>query len=179
MTADIALPLVAVFISVALGVGSLASMALGRTSAVRRRLQPSIGTAPTPQGTKTGLFDQLSSFLRPGRSKTRTLSKTPQGASSKVSRLQRRMELAGWTDPEAAGYYALAETVVPIIAGLVPLALMGTDGWLLAIIAAVLGYLVPDLLLTARENVERPLAAARLLHDHGNEIGVGGDWIER
>ena len=148
MTADLALPLAAVFISVALGVGSLASMALGRTSPARRRLQPTVGTAPSPQGTKSGLFDQLSSFLRPGRSKTRTLSKTPQGASSKVSRLQRRMELAGWTDPEAAGYYALAEMVVPIICGLLPLALMGTEGWLLAIVAAVLGYLVPDVVLT-------------------------------
>ena len=76
------------------------------------------------------------------------MSKTPEGTSSKVSRLQRRMELAGWTDPEAAGYYALAETVMPIICGLLPLALMGTRGWLLAIVAAVLGYLIPDLVLT-------------------------------
>jgi len=148
MTADIALPLAAVFISVALGVGSLASMALGRTSAVRRRLQPTVGNTPSAQGTTSGLFDQLSPFLRLGKSKPRNLSKTPQGASSKVSRLQRRMELAGWTDPEAAGYYALAEMAVPIIFGLLPLALMGTEGWLLAIVAAVLGYLVPDVVLT-------------------------------
>ncbi len=148
MTADIALPLAAVFVSVALAVGSLASMALGRTSPARRRLQPTVGTTPSAPGTKSGLFDQFWLVLRPRKNKARTLSKTPQGTSTKVSRLQRRMELAGWTDPEAAGYYALAETVVPIIAGLVPLALMGTEGWLLAIIAAVLGYLVPDLLLT-------------------------------
>ncbi len=53
------------------------------------------------------------------------------GASTKVSRLQRRMELAGWTDPDAAGYYALAEMVLPIICGLLPLALMGTE-WVAA-----------------------------------------------
>ena len=58
------------------------------------------------------------------------------------------MELAGWTDPEAAGYYALAEMVMPIVCGLLPLALMGTAGWLLAIVATVLGYLIPDIVLT-------------------------------
>jgi tight adherence protein C len=144
MSTDLALPLAAVFISVALAVGSLASMALARTSPARRRLQPEVGTTPS----RSGLFDQLFAFLRPATNKARALSKTPEGASTKVSRLQRRMELAGWTDPEAAGYYALAETIVPIVCGLLPLALMGTQGWLLSIVAAVLGYLVPDVVLT-------------------------------
>jgi tight adherence protein C len=146
MSMDIALPLAGIFISVALGIGSLASMALARTSPARRRLQPAVGTTPS----RVGLLDQLSSFFRPakGQGHSRQLSKTPQGTSTKVSRLHRRLELAGWTDPEAAGYYALAEMVTPIIFGLLPLALMGTQGWLLAIIAAVLGYLVPDVVLT-------------------------------
>jgi tight adherence protein C len=147
MTADIAIPLAGIFISVALAVGSLASMALARTSPVRRRLQPTIGgTSAEPP--KTGAFDQLLSFFRPAKDKTRQLAKAPQGQSTKVSRLQRRLEMAGWTDPEAAGYYALAEMVSPIVFGLLPLALMGTEGWLLAIICAVLGYLVPDVVLT-------------------------------
>jgi tight adherence protein C len=146
MSTDIALPLAAVFISVALAVGSLASMALARTSPARRRLQPMVGAGSAPP--KAGLFDQLFGFVRPARNKARQLSKMPEGASTKVSRLQRRMELAGWTDAEAAGYYALAEMVVPIIFGLLPLAVLGTEGWLLAIIAAVLGYLAPDVVLT-------------------------------
>jgi tight adherence protein C len=146
MSTDLALPLAAVFISVALAVGSLASMALARTSPVRRRLQPTVGSGPA--SSKVGLFDQLFGALRPAKNRARQLSKTPEGTSSKVSRLQRRMELAGWTDPEAAGYYALAETVLPIVCGLLPLALMGTGGWVLALVAAVLGYLIPDVVLT-------------------------------
>ena len=146
MSTDLALPLAAVFISVALAVGSLASMALAGTSPVRRRLQPTVGSGPA--SAKVGLFNQLFGSLRPAKNRARQLSKTPEGTSSKVSRLQRRMELAGWTGPEAAGYYALAETVMPIVCGLLPLALMGTQGWLLAIVAAVLGYLIPDLVLT-------------------------------
>jgi tight adherence protein C len=143
MSLDLALPLAAVFISVALGVGSLASLALARTSHARRRLQPNVGaisSRPSP-------FDQLFGFFKPARKQTQ-LSKTPGGHLTKESRQQRRMELAGWTDPEAAGYFALAEMVVPVICGLLPLAVMGTEGWLLAIIAAVLGYLVPDVVLT-------------------------------
>ena len=147
MSADLALPLAAIFISVALAVGSLASMALARTSPARRRLQPTIGGAPEVPS-KTGVVDHFLSLFRPARSKTRTLSKTPQGASTKVSRLQRRMELAGWTGPEAAGYYALAEMVSPVVCGLLPLAVMGSEGWLLAIICVVLGYLIPDVVLT-------------------------------
>jgi tight adherence protein C len=145
MSTDLALPLAAVFISVALAVGSLASMALARTSPVRRRLQPTVASGSAPSN--AGLLGQLFGSLR-ARNKARQLSKTPEGASSKVSRLQRRMELAGWTDPEAAGYYALAETVLPIVCGLLPLALMGSEGWLLAVVAAVLGYLIPDIVLT-------------------------------
>ena len=143
MGMDLALPLAAVFISVALAVGSLASMALARTSPTRRRLQPTVGTAPS----KPGPLRSDLTLLRPVPDRAQ-LAKTPHGSSTKVSRLQRRMELAGWTDPEAAGYYALAETVVPIVCGLLPLALMGAEGWLLAIITAVLGYLVPDIVLT-------------------------------
>jgi tight adherence protein C len=147
MSADLALPLAGIFISVALAVGSLASMALARTSPVRRRLQPTIGGVPN-EPPKSGLLDQLFAFFRPAKDKTRQLSKTPQGASSKVSRQQRRMELAGWTDPETAGYFALAEMICPIVCGLLPLAFMGTQGWLLGIICAVLGYLIPDVVLT-------------------------------
>jgi tight adherence protein C len=131
------------FISVALAVGSLASMALARTAPARRRLQPAVSTTA-----RTRLLDRLFGVLRPARDKARQLAKTPQGSSTKASRVQRRMELAGWTGPDAAGYFALAETLMPIIFGLVPLALMGIEGWLLAIIAAVLGYLVPDITLT-------------------------------
>jgi tight adherence protein C len=57
------------------------------------------------------------------------------------------MEMAGWTDPDAASYYSLAETVLPIICGLLPLAVMGTQGWALALVCGALGYLLPGLAL--------------------------------
>src|SRR5688572_18044055 len=105
MSIDFVIPVIAVFISVALGAGSLASLALARTAPGRRRLQPAADAARS-----TGFMDQVMALVRGRRDQTKQLSKS---GSTKVARLQRRMESAGWTDPEAANYYALAEVAVP------------------------------------------------------------------
>jgi tight adherence protein C len=143
MNLELALPLAGVFLSVALAAGALTSMALARTSPVRRRLQPATGDTA-----QVGLFDQLLSFFRPPKNPIRNLAKNPRGVSTKIGRLQRRLEAAGWRDPEAANYFALAEIASPILCGLLPLALLGLEGWLLALVMAVVGYLLPDLVLT-------------------------------
>jgi tight adherence protein C len=140
MTLDLMLPLFAVFVSVALGTGALASMALARSSPGRRRLTPAADAARP-----TGLVDQVLTLVRMRRSATHQLSKAPK--SSKVSRLQRRMESAGWTDPESANFFALAEIAVPVVCALTPLALAGAEGWMAAIVAGGVGYVIPDLAL--------------------------------
>ncbi len=142
MNADVTLPLVGIFISVALAVGALTSMALARTAPAQRRLQ-----AAGPGADRPGLMDQLIAFFRPAKQSTRQLAKNPRGASTKMTRLQRRMESAGWRDPEAAGYFALAEIASPVICALMPLALLGVQGWVLSLVAGVIGYLIPDLVL--------------------------------
>jgi tight adherence protein C len=143
MNLELALPLAGIFISVALAAGSVTSIVLARTSPVRRRLQPATGDGPRP-----GMFDQLSSFFRPAKNPVRHLAKNSGGASTKIGRLQRRLEAAGWRDPDAANYYALAEMASPVLLGLLPIAVLGLDAWLLAIVTAVVGYLLPDLMLT-------------------------------
>jgi tight adherence protein C len=143
MNLELALPLAGIFLSVALAAGTVTSMMLARTSPVRRRLQPTTGDTPPP-----GLFDQLSAFFRPPTNPVRHLAKNPRGVSTKIGRLQRRLEAAGWRDPDAANYFALAELASPILLGVLPLALLGFDGWLLALVMAVVGYLLPDLVLT-------------------------------
>ena len=140
MTFDIAVPIVAVFLSVALAAGSLASLTLARTAPGRRRLQP-VADAARP----TGLMSQLATLVRGRRDHVKQLSKT---GSTKQARLQRRLASAGWTDPEAVSYYALAELAVPAISALIPIALMGTRGWVAALVTGGLGYLVPDLALS-------------------------------
>jgi tight adherence protein C len=140
MTPELSLPLLAVFISVALGVGSLASMALARTAPARRRLQPAADAARP-----TGLWNQLTALVRARRSAGQLAKAT---GSSKASRLQRRMAAAGWSDPDAANYFALAEFAVPGMAALLPLALFGPQAWLTALVSGGVGYVIPDLILT-------------------------------
>jgi tight adherence protein C len=144
MNLELAL-LTVVFVSVAVAAGSLASLTLARTAPARRRLQPAAMSATAPDA---GFLDQILAFVRPPKNPANQLSRTPQGASTKMTRLQRRMEAAGWRDPEAAGFFALAEIAVPFLFGLAPLALLGTEGWILAVVCAVVGYLIPDLVLT-------------------------------
>jgi tight adherence protein C len=139
MTMDLLLPAIAVFVSVALGAGSLASLTLARTAPGRRRLQPT-SEAARP----TGPIAQAVALVRGRRNPTKQLAK----GSTKQARLQRRMESAGWTDPEAASYFALAELAVPMILALIPIALLGTRGWMAALVAGGVGYLIPDLVLT-------------------------------
>jgi tight adherence protein C len=143
MNMHLALPIALVFVSVALATGSLASYLLARSTSVRRRLQPATAQTTTPS---EGLFDQLLGFVRPKKQPDR-LAKAPQGASSKVTRLQRRLEMAGWRDPEAAALYGLAELASPLLCGAAPLVVLGRQGLLLAVVCAVLGYLLPDLFL--------------------------------
>jgi tight adherence protein C len=142
MTLDLMLPLVGVFISVAFAAGAVASMALAGTAPARRRMFPATHTAqPT-------ILSRIGALLRPPSNPVRQLSKASRDVLSKDSRLRSRLDAAGWREPETASYYALAEIASPLLCGMVPLALFGFEGWLLAIVAAGLGYLVPDLVLT-------------------------------
>ena len=123
MSADLALPLAAIFISVALGrrlagVDGRSARTLAGTAAAAAERRPA------DRAGQTGLVRSALRLLEPAKSQTRAVEDA-EGTSTKVSRQQRRMELAGWTDPEAAGYFALAEMVVPIICRL---AAAGSDG---------------------------------------------------
>jgi tight adherence protein C len=143
MNLQLVLPLAGIFLSVALAAGAVTSMILARTSPARRRLHPFAGGEPRP-----ALFDQLTSFFRPATGAVRQLAKNPEGTSTKITRLQRRLESAGWRDPDAANYFALAEMASPVVFGLLPLVVLGRDVWVLALVMAVAGYMIPDFVLT-------------------------------
>ncbi len=71
------------------------------------------------------------------------------------------MQLAGWTDADSASYYALAEMAVPVILGLIPIALFGMSAWIGALCLAGVGYVIPDLVLS------------RAIHRHQKAIQNG------
>jgi tight adherence protein C len=142
MTPELAIPLVLTFIAVALASGSLTSLLLARTAPERRRL-----IARTPEEPKARFLARTLGALKPPKASTSHLAKRASSQSAKISRLERRLAAAGWKDPDAAMYYSAATIGLPILFGVIPLLLGGLEAWVLALVAAVVGYLLPDLFL--------------------------------
>ena len=141
MNPNLLLPIALTFIAVALASGSVTSMLLARTAPERRRLTPVQTDKP-----RTSLMSRIIAALRPPVT-TAQLAKRPGNQSMKMSRLERRLEAAGWRDPEAASYYTAATIGLPILFAFTALVFAGFQAWLLVVMVAVIGYLLPDLLL--------------------------------
>jgi tight adherence protein C len=127
-----------VFIGVAVLSGLVASLVLSRTSTERRRLREMAAAGAGAVG-----LGHL------------TLADTPDAMTKKVStfvpkspkemgRLAKRMTRAGYRNPRAAIYFAVAEVVMPIALALLTLAYFGvTRGGIFALLAAGIGYALP------------------------------------
>jgi tight adherence protein C len=72
-----------------------------------------------------------------------------------MSRLRRQLASAGIFDFRAAVFYSLAEIALPIVLAGVVFLLLGTDGWVLMLVAAVIGYLAPGLWLQRRISLRK------------------------
>jgi tight adherence protein C len=138
------LTLVAVFLSVALMVGIVASRAMAWNAPERRRLRALAGAQPAGSGllVQSQLTESASS---PTAARISTvIPKSPK----ELSRLRRRLGRAGYRSMSAAIWYSLAELGTPLVfGGLAFVALSGPARWLFAALAALVGYLVPGLVL--------------------------------
>jgi tight adherence protein C len=140
MPLDLIVTLAAVFISIALVSGSVASLVLSRTAPEIKRLRK----VTKAEGTQTWLRSSGASALARGRSKLRKAGKDGP-------RLQRRLALAGWDDPHVAWLYSAGQPILSVLFGLVPVVILGVrDGWILALLTAIIGYILPDLMLSRR-----------------------------
>ena len=135
--------LAAVFISVALFVGTLTYVTLERSSIVRRRLralQQTPGTVADPENSAL----QNAALSAPIVKRVTTfIPKSPK----QMSKLQRRLALAGLHKPKHIALYVLAELLTPVIAFAAVFVAFGTSRLIFAILAGVLGYLLPGLVV--------------------------------
>ncbi len=140
---ELVFSLVGVFFAVAMLVGLATSVALSPAGADRRRLRELAGS---PQGEAVEL--EADATLDPAlRRLSATLPKSPKG----LSRLRRQLMAAGWYDLSAAVYFSTAKLVLPVALAVAVVMTLGvTDGWLLALVALPIGYLLPDLYLARR-----------------------------
>lgn len=145
MTPNLWLLLGGLFVSIALLSGLGASAALFRWSPERRRVRelatagfsPSVG--PVEQIRLTERLDPRLERL------ARAVPKSPK----EMTRLRRRLTAAGIHSFGAAVFYALAELTLPLLFAAGPLMfLRGSTSWMFAILAGLVGYMVPGLVLS-------------------------------
>lgn len=145
---DLIVTLGAVFTSVALLTGALASMVLLNQAPARKRLRQI--SAPSPsRPSKVQLSDV------PGPSVQR-LAQVTGRSTRDISRLQQRLAAAGYDEAGAVGLYWAAQLILPLVFATVPLFILGLNrGWIAALTAAVLGVLIPDVVLTKKTTRHR------------------------
>jgi len=142
MPIELILSVVGVFACVALVTGLTATAMFERATPERKRLRV-LGTAGnTPLVLEpTRLAEIPNPFLQ-------KLSMAMPRSPKNMNRLRRRLVRAGYYDLRPAILFGAAELVSPVIFGFVTVSLLGwADGWILALIAAVFGYLLPGLWL--------------------------------
>jgi tight adherence protein C len=142
----LAITLIAVFASVALIAGSLTYVGLERSSPTRRRLKELLQPAAKGGGRDnvTQLYEAAGPFLK----KVSTLiPKSPK----EMSKLQRRMAVAGIHKQSHAVFYALSEIVGGVLGVLIPILIFGVErGQLYAVLGGFVGYFLPSFVLDRR-----------------------------
>jgi tight adherence protein C len=135
-----------VFISVALLTGLATSAVLTRTAPERRRLRQVAASGASGAGGTVALEEvRLTEVVDPRlQSVARALPKSPK----EMTRLRRRLATAGIHSFWAALVYSGAELILPILFGSLPLMFMiGALAWVFAAILAMVGYMIPGLVL--------------------------------
>jgi tight adherence protein C len=139
------LSLMGTFAAVALLSGAVAYTVLERQAPGRKRLHEvvagrRVAAAPPPPASLT-LTD------RPNRIVERIASFVPK-SPVEMSKLRRRLVRAGYHSLTAAVVFSIAEFALPVVLGLPPLLLVRPPlGLLYGAVAAVLGFLLPGVLL--------------------------------
>jgi tight adherence protein C len=141
MPLDLLVTLVAAFLFVALIAGYGMSAFFSALSPERRRLRQLAVAGPAGViDTQVTLVDTVDPRLKriPG------VPKSPK----ELGRLRRRLARAGYTSMTAVLVYTTATIVMPILLALAAVSLIGVNkGWILALVGAAIGYLLPGLVL--------------------------------
>jgi len=145
MAPNLLLPITLLFISIAILTGIGASALLSRSAPERRRLREVAfagGATETHGGQPIGLLERPDPRLE---RIAKALPKSPK----EMSRLRRRLALAGVSGFGAAVTYAVAELALPLIFGFTAFAVMsGPARWIGTAFAVMVGWMLPGLVLS-------------------------------
>jgi tight adherence protein C len=139
---DLIVTLVAAFLFVALVAGYGASAVFSATSPERRRLRQM--TAGGPSG---GITDSPVTLVDTVDPRLKRIPGLPK-SQKEMGRLRRRLARAGYTSVTAMVVYAVATIATPVLLAVATVSLLGfSKGFILGLIGAAIGYLLPGLVL--------------------------------
>lgn len=140
----LALSLAAVFVCVALASGLAVSRVLSFSTTGRQRLKDMTAVVSSDLLREETLVEVPNPALH---RLSRALPKSPK----EMGRLRRRLAAAGYYDLTAAIYFSAVRFAAPVVAaGLAVLFFGLSDGWMVTVCGATLGYLLPDLWLNRK-----------------------------
>jgi tight adherence protein C len=172
---DLTLALVAVFGTVALVTGWLASFVLARASPTRRRLDATVAASPA-----VGMLLQEVSLTQAGGGITARAATYIPKSPKEMTRLQRRLALAGYHGTTAVVTYAAAEVLLAAVVLGAAILLFGWRGLFPGAALAFAGYMIPGFVIARRiakrkRQIEDGLADALDLLIVCLEAGLGID----
>jgi tight adherence protein C len=138
MSPQIAILLVAVFISIALAIGVAASLVFRWSTPEHRELRKL-----TSQRNLDGVFTntELTEVAAPWVKRFQQVApKSPK----EMTKLRRRLMTAGYRSLTAAALYGASEVILPIVFAGAMVLLFGLSKWYLALFGAAVGYTVPS-----------------------------------
>src|SRR5215831_6754325 len=144
MTPTLWLSLGGLFLSIAILTGMTIQLVLTSRSTTRRRLRELAATG----GLTSGLIVEQLRLTEKVDPRLERIARTIPKSPKEMSRLRRRLATAGIYEFHWAVVYSIAELVLPLLFIIPPLRLMNPPmSWLMAAIAAMIGYLVPGMVL--------------------------------
>ena len=140
MSIDLPYVLIAVFASVALGVGALVSFALTWSAPEQREIRR------LSQLGAEGVLAQLNLQETPSAWVKRFQQMVPK-SPKEMTALRRRLTRAGYRGLTAAVVYGAAEVLLPFVVGGLTLMLFGFSRWYFALLGAGVGFVLPSVWL--------------------------------
>ena len=147
MSPQIAIVLVAVFVSIALAITVFASLLLRWSAPESREIRKLANRGDQSVLTHTELTEVAAPWVK------RFQQISPK-SPKEMSLLRRRLTAAGYRGLTALTLYAAAEVILPIVFGGALVLLLGFSRWYIVALGAVAGYVVPSLWL-GRKTAQR------------------------
>ena len=148
MSPQIAIVLVAVFVSIALAVGAIASQVFRFITPEQREIKKLRQRALDGVFTNVELTEVAAPWVKHFQQVT---PKSPK----EMSKLRRRLTAAGYRSLTAAVLYGAAEMILPFAVGGATLLVVGFSKWYIALFGAAIGYMLPGFWLSRKTTLRQ------------------------